>query len=434
MSSRLNNKVTQHIQVNEEAHNVVLHFKHLILGDHSNHLRPNIYVRDQKWLDGRRYLVFNTREFNYHESKLDNSMKSCSLHEHCPINCNEDELYVGWYDRHGCSKWKRDQAVVGAAEDSKKRKKAYEEGEIWDDDDTDIEIEEDLAKSKGKWKKVKNDSIETERKDRMINRNIFDEIFHQKHDDSESELVSISSDCNLVCLDPDSINSTIYSESREPEPLQVRSFGQSIISSGSTSNDLKCNGINDCRQDPDGFVLPDHVRWYKPPYEFCRSSESQYEHLQYSHKDHYDHDYCVYNLNKSTDYIKFSDVLNIDDSSEILDENNSCRCTDHNFYLTDSDTSSTNSNISHEILVENSLCQCRDLNFGFSSEPSSSVDIYDYISIDSLLLSDLTSKVSKKQKIKHKLGRILKFLKKVITLKTTKRGKDKYRLNLQLDL
>ena len=60
-----------------------------------------------------------------------------------------------------------------------------------------------------------------------------------------------------------------------------------------------------------------------------------------------------------------------------------------------------------------------------------------YISIDSQLVSQLTSKVQKKHQkiiIRHQLGRILKFLKKSITLKTNKRGNDKYKLNLQLDL
>ena len=132
-----------------------------------------------------------------------------------------------------CCNWKNDKAVVIAVEESKIRKKAYEEGEIWDDE-TDIEMEEDLAKSNGKWKKVKKDSINTEKKDRMINKtatqNLFNQIFDQnkENDDNQSEwgtISSLSSDCYLVCVNQESDrvetgssnNSSIFSDSRQPQ-------------------------------------------------------------------------------------------------------------------------------------------------------------------------------------------------------------------------
>ena len=132
-----------------------------------------------------------------------------------------------------CCNWKNDKAVVIAVEESKIRKKAYEEGEILDDE-TDIEMEEDLAKSNGKWKKVKKDSINTEKKDRMINKtatqNLFNQIFDQnkENDDNQSEwgtIRSLSSDCYFVCVNQESDrvetgssnNSSIFSDSRQPQ-------------------------------------------------------------------------------------------------------------------------------------------------------------------------------------------------------------------------
>ena len=444
MASRLTSgRMTQHIEVSPRARDIVLHFDPKILGDHGPQIRPKIFLRDKKWTDGRKWCVFDTREFSYHEAKLD--MRSCSLHENCPPLCHDDEMYVGLYDTDCMPLWEHPPTppadnghfpctslCLDHPNPCKKRKisKVDQNGEITDDDG---EIETGLQNLDG----ARHEEI-----GKVASRiaKFLEEEEKKKKDGNAYDDEDESDDCLLIAT-KDSASAS-------------QSMCSSTLATIGASSTEACGGVNDQNFGNEynseiklPKLLPPELKWYKTPFQLIkynywngkgRNGKGMGKKKNYNHHKHYQlikgewvkTEDCYLPLSNpcsssssSSNSSEYEQPLSASSSTdyEALSSANSENCDYHdgeNLYLSIYDLFDESKSVDKRIHHDNNECE---------SKYVSTSEISDYITV----MSDMINKIDeKKETTRMKLTKIAKFVKKAIKIRKGK--KNNYKLQIDV--